>query len=372
MSDVPGIREVNTSRPAYVDQLSELAKGLNVNEKGSALVKEVVGLLNSDRSMRVTNAPVNHTEVGKPTGATGIPCLDNPDIKDKGLVGYLEKLISELRGEMDDGELKSAINGLQNAQKGFDSTNAEALKRFDESMKSMDAAAKANKGSRFLKWLGAIVSVFVAVTACVATGGVATAAVIAAAVAVGTCVLDETGVTEELTKDLSDALKDAGCSRFAADLISGIVVAVVPMVVCGVASFASAFGSAGQAVKTVGDVAEGVSKGVEATSKFAGLSAKVATLLPKVAKQTQFYLTIVSGSVGIGAGVASATASYDQSKVASTEALQIVLRQNMDDMQKWIEQILEMMEANLSKFARIVSDPIETSKEIAENMGQMA
>ncbi|MCQ2403958.1 MAG: type III secretion system translocon subunit SctE [Lentisphaeria bacterium] len=363
MSDVPGIREVKTSRPAYVDQLAEIAKGLNVNEKGSALVKEVVGLLNSDRSLRVTNAPVNNTEVGKPIGATGTPCIDRPD-SEQNKEQNLEALLGFLQLDNDERQVAFAQKRLEDQKSSLDMHHADKMKKLNKSLEEMDKAAKANLLSKIFGWLGAIVSVIVAVASCIATGGIAVGAVVGAAVALTTCILNETGTIEKGVKALADAMKKAGLSDRASQILAQLTFALGPMLVAGTASFASIKNIANIG-KMAGDLANGA-------SKFAKASAAIAKYLPKIARITGVQMGLIGAAVGINSSFANYDANKTHAKLTEMDKFFAILDQYMDETQEEIEKLLEQLEANCAAIMALLNSEIDAEKEIAGKLGQMA
>ena len=363
MSDVPGIREVKTSRPAYVDQLAEMAKGLNVNEKGSALVKEVVGLLNSDRALRISNAPVNNTEVGKSTGATGTPCIDRPD-SEQNKEQNLEALLGFLQLDNDERQVAFAQKRLEDQKGSLDRHHAEKMKKLNKSLKEMDKAANASFWSKLFGWFGAIVSVIVAVASCVATGGIAVGAVVGAAIALTTCILNETGTMEKGVKALAKAMKDAGLSDRASQILAQLTFALGPMLVSGAASFASIKNIANIG-KMAGDLANGA-------SKFAQAAATVAKYLPKIAKITGVSMGLIGATVGLHTSFISYNAGKTHAKLTEMEKFFAILDQYMRETQEEIEKLLGQIEANCSAVVALLGSEIDAEKEIAGKLGQMA
>ena len=232
MSDVPGVNERMPQRPVYVNQVSDMAKAMGLTEDAQVLAKEVAGLLASQASVRVTNtaAPAATAEVGTATGATGVPALDNPDDANQKAVD-LEKLISYLQLETDKHQAELAKERIELQKGEMDQRHAEQMDKIKESLEQMDKAARSNLATRILGWLMAAVSVAIAVAACVATGGIAVGAVAGAVVAVGMCVMNETGAMDEITEKLADALKDAGMSKEAAQIVAAVVMAVAMIVI---------------------------------------------------------------------------------------------------------------------------------------------
>ena len=357
MSDVPGVNERMPQRPVYVNQVSDMAKAMGLTEDAQVLAKEVAGLLASQASVRVTNtaAPAATADVGTATGATGVPALDNPDDANQKAVD-LEKLISYLQLETDKHQAELAKERIELQKGEMDQRHAEQMDKIKESLEQMDKAARSNLATRILGWLMAAVSVAIAVAACVATGGIAVGAVAGAVVAVGMCVMNETGAMDEITEKLADALKDAGMSKEAAQIVAAVVMAVAMIVI----SLGAGFG---------GNAIQGFVKG----------ASQAAVTATATAKSIQSGAQITAGALGIGTTVAGGVAAAEnykagelQAETTEMEKFLAVMRQQLEESQEELERILEQIQNIYSDIAAIINSAIDTETEIAQKMGQMA
>lgn len=358
MSEVPGINERATIRPAYVDRLSEMTKAMGLTEDSQVLVKEIAGLLASQPAMRVTNtaAPSYTSEVGTPTGATGVPSLDNPDTELQRTVD-LEKLISYLQLETDKQQAELAKDRIDLQKTELEQRHSEQMDKINESLKEMDKAARANTATRVFGWLMAAFAVALAVVACVATGGIAVGAVVGAAMAIGMCVMNETGATEKLTEALADALKDAGMSKEAAQIVAALTVSVA-MIALSLGS-----GAAGNAIQTA----------------VRGGAQVAMTAAMTTAQSIQGGMRIAGGVLGIGMTAASGTAAamnYQsnsiQADVTELEKFMATMQQMLEESQEELERILSQIQDIYSDISAIINSSIDTENEIASKMGQMA
>lgn len=358
MSEVPGINERATVRPVYVDRLSEMTKAMGLTEDAQVLAKEIAGLLASQPAVRVTNsaAPAATTEVGTPTGATGVPSLDNPESELQRTVD-LEKLISYLQLETDKQQAELAKERIELQKTELEQRHSDQMDKINESLKEMDKAAKANTATRVFGWLMAAFAVALAVVACVATGGIAVGAVVGAAMAIGMCVMNETGATEKLTEALADALKDAGMSKEAAQIVAALTVSVA-MIALSLGS-----GAAGNAIQTA----------------VRGGAQVAMTAAMTTAQSIQGGMRIAGGVLGIGMTAASGTAAamnYKsnsvQADVTELEKFMAAMQQQLEESQEELERILSQIQNVYSEIATIINSSIDTENEIASKMGQMA
>lgn len=345
MSEIPGINEQARQRPVYVNQAAEMAKGLGITEKSQTLVKEVAGLLGSERSVRVTSAPSMQTaEVGTPTGATGVPTLDNPDdAKAKEI--DLEKLISYLQLENDEKQAEMARERIEVQKDNLEAQHKQQMEKIQKSLDEMDKAAKTNLLSKIFGWLMAALAVVVAVVACVATGGVAVGAVVGAVIAVGSMVLNETGAMDKIIQGLSDLLQSMGMSKMAADIIASVGVTVALM--------AASLGSSAASL---------------------GASAANAT-----ARLVQTGLTIANTVIGVGStitGGVGAVNNYNagmaSAELTETEKFLALLRQQLEESQEELQAILEQIQNGYQDVVAILSSETDTQKAIAQQLGAMA
>lgn len=358
MSDVPGVNERMSQRPIFVNQVGDMAKAMGLTEDAQVLAKEIAGLLASQASVRVTNAaaPAATGDVGTATGATGVPALDNPDDANQKAVD-LEKLISYLQLETDKHQAELAKDRIALQQSEMDQRHAEQMEKIKESLEQMDKAAKSNLLTRIFGWLMAAVAVAIAVAACVAMGGVAVGAVAGAVVAVGLCILSETGAMDEITEKLAEALKDMGMSEQAAQIVAAVVMAVAMIAI----SLGAGFG---------GNAIQGLIKGA---------SQVAVTTAMATAKSIQSGAQIAGGALGVGTTLASGVAAAENYKAGMLKAettemdkFLAVMRQRLEETQEELERIMEQIQNIYSDIAAIINSAIDTESEIAKQMGQMA
>lgn len=350
-TEVPGIREISAQRPSFVNSVADFAKGLNINEKGAALVKEVVGLLASEPSLRVTNATVNQTkEVGRPIGATGTPQLDNPnDEIAKEIDGAI--IFMKICGEMNEKGYdfaKDRLNTTKNLNKAH---HENTMKDMKKSFEEMDAAAKSNKFSSIFGWLCAAIAVVIAVAVSVASGGIAVGPAVGALIAIAGCVLNQTGATQKITEAIAKGLEKLGMSKQAAQITAQIAFTVALMVA------AIACGR------------------IDGVVKLGELGKNIAQLASAIASATK--------SIMIGAGVGSALMggfnakiNYDalmaQKDLIEDDKFMAFITRMLEENSEEIQEILSTMNGVAEETADILSSETDTMNAIAMNIGQKA
>ncbi|MBQ9368647.1 MAG: type III secretion system translocon subunit SctE [Victivallales bacterium] len=351
MPETPGIREVSPFRPMATNQIADFAKGLNINEKGQALVKEVVGLLASERNVRVTNAPVNaRSETGTVNGATGIPAIDNPD-DPAAKEADLEKLLMYLQLANTEEQAKLAQERIESQKDSLATQHKERLDKIKETMEKMDEAAKASLFSKIFGWLMAAIAVVVAVAACVATGGLALGPVIGAVLAVGCMVLNETGAMEDIVKGLAEALEKMGMDKQAAQIVAQVVIAVAVLaatLACGGAGAASV---AGNSATAAAQLAQSIQKGADIAMKVIAIG------------------SVIANGVSAAKGYESGEAQAD---LTETTKILAMLRKQLEDSQEELQKILDMIQGIYSDIVAILNSETDTMKTIANQMSQMA
>ena len=345
MPETTGITNNAPFRTIFTDQFEEMTKGLNINEKGQALVKEVVGLLASERNVRVTNTPVNaRNETGTVNGPTGTPSIDNPD-DPAAKEADLEKLLMYLQLENTEEQAKLAQERIESQKEGLATQHKERLDKIKETMDKMAEAARASLFSKIFGWLMAAVAVVVAVAACVATGGLAVGPVIGAVLAVGCMVMNETGAMEKIVKGLAEAFEAMGMDKQTAQIVAQVVIAVAILaatLACGGAAAGSAVGNSSSAAV---QLAQNIQKAADIAMKV-----------------------LAVGSV-IANGV-SAAENYESGEAQAD--LTALLRKQLEDSQDELQKILEMIQGIYSDIVAILNSETDTMKTIANQMSQMA
>ena len=351
MPETSGITNNASIRTILNNQFEEMSKGLNINEKGHALVKEIAGLLASERNVRVTNAPINaRNETGTVNGPTGTPAIDNPD-DPVAKEADLEKLLMYLQLENTEEQAKLAQDRIESQKDSLATQHKERLDKIKETMDKMDEAARASIFSKIFGWLMAAVAVVVAVAACVATGGLALGPVIGAVLAVGCMVMNETGAMEKIVKGLAEALESLGMDKQAAQIVAQVLIAVAILA----ASLACCGAGAGS---VIGESADAAAKLAQTIQKAADIAMKV----------------IAVGSV-IANGV-SAAKSYEsgeaQADLTETNKILALLRKQLEESQDELQKILEMIQGIYSDIVNILNSETDTMKTITNQMAQMA
>ena len=350
MPEVPGIREVNPYKPIAINQTADFAKGLNITEKGQALIREVVGLLGSDRAVRITNTPLLRSETGTANGPTGTPAIDSPNSALSREID-LDKLLMEMELANAEEQANMAQERINVQKDTLANTHRERMDKLNKSLEKMDKAARANKFNKIFGWLMAAAAVVIAVAACVATGGVAIGPCIGALLAVGTCILAETGAMDKITEGIAKGLEKLGMSKQAAQIVAQVALAIA----ITAASLACCGAGAGAALSGTANTAQQIANGIQ---KAANIAMKVMGLV-----------SIVGNGVGSGLNYA---AGKSQAELTEMSKVLAQLRQQMEDSEEELEKILELIQNVFSGIVAILNSETETQKTIAQQMAQMA
>ena len=338
----PNIRQ--TKLP---DSGDAVAKGLGLSAKATEVVNQALSLL-SGSSVKVQNAAVRTDSTGTPTGATGVPVLDNPD--DQAAVeANLERLIAFLQLDNDERQTQMAQERIDSLKSSLKTEHEGRAKKIQKSLDDMDKAAAAQKRNKIFGWLMTALAVVAAVVACVATGGLATGAVVAAGIALTCQILNETGVMEKLTDKLAEGLQKLGMSKEAAQIVAQVAVTVA-IVAASIAAgnIGSAVSSTSAAVKAAMDVIQPILK---------------------IASGVMGGVSLVSGGVG---AYQSFQSGMSQADVKETEKFIALLKQKLEESQDELQQILDSIQALIGQLADLLSSATDTGEEIAQQIGQMA
>ena len=351
MPEVPGINTNSPNRPIFVDQTADVAKGLNLNEKGQALVKEIASLLATSRAVRISNTPaVQNGETGTVNGPTGTPSLDNPD-DEKAKEADLEKLLMYLQLENSEEQAKLAQDRINGQKDSLATTHKDRMDKLNETLKKMEKAAASAKRNKIFGWLMAAVAVVIAVAACVATGGLAAGPIIGAAIALGTCILSETGAMDKITEKLAEGLEKLGMSKEAAQIVAQVAIALVILAATLACCGAGAGAALSNTAKLSQQVAHAIQKGADIAMKMMGV------------------VSIVSNGVGAAQNYAAGRAQADLTETGKILAL---LRQQMEESQDELQKILELIQNVFSNLVAILDSETDTQKTIAQQMANMA
>ncbi|MBQ9430687.1 MAG: type III secretion system translocon subunit SctE [Kiritimatiellae bacterium] len=358
---MPDISAITPKIPNTIDQTANLGKGLGLSEKTTQIVKDVAALLGGRNVSVDTNARVDSTETGRPTGATGIPALDDPaDIKQ--IEQNLEKLLSYLQMDNEERQTEMAKDRINIQKDTLDAERKTRSEKIEKSLKDMDKAAESRKASKIFGWLMTALAVVAAVVACVATGGLAIGPVIGAGIAVACSVLNETGVMDKIVEKLASGLESLGLSKQAAQIVAQVLITVAIMAASLGAGLAGGGAAAvSNAAKGIADAAKGATVAIETMEKIRAAVA-LSTLL-----------------VGIGSTVAGGVSAYQgykaglsQADVSETEKVITALKQRLDECEEELEQILQQLQNAVAQVAELLSSATDTSDEIAHNIGAMA
>ena len=347
---------VNTAAPRTtpnVDLAASLSKGLGLSEKATQAVKEVAALL-GNRNVNVSAPAGVRSEAGTPVGATGAPVLDNPD-DEKAKEADLEKLIAYLQLENSKEQSEAAKARIESLKGQLEVEHKDRKAKMDKSLKEMDEAAASRLRNKIFGWLMTGLAILGAVVACVATGGLATGAVIGAGIALGAQILNETGVMEKIVGGLSDALQSLGMSKMAADIVAQVAVTLVIIAASLGAGFAGAGSSVTQLTSEIGKVLQNL-------AQIAKPALAIGTAIMGVA-------STVSGGVGAYQNYKS---GMSDAELKETEKYLAIIQQKMEEAEEELQKILEMIQDIVGEIAQLLSSQTETTNEIAMQMGQMA
>ncbi|MCR5413983.1 MAG: type III secretion system translocon subunit SctE [Kiritimatiellae bacterium] len=355
MSDtIPNVNTGAPQRPSYVDQADTAAKGAGISQKATQIAKEVAALLGGRGVTVSTSVSASSAqETGTPTGATGIPSLDNPDSV-KQLNANLEKLIAYLQLDNDERQAQMAKDRIEINQNDLEKQHKERIDKINESLEKMDKASKMGILGKIFGWAMAALAVVAAVAACVATGGVALGPCVGALVAVGSMVLSETGTMDKIVKGLSDLLQKAGMSKQAAQIVAQVAICAA---IIAASVGAGYLGSA---------------------SKLSGLFTTSATLQNIAQNASPVLRTVMVGMgiLGIGMGGYTAKINYDsgnaQADVSEAEKFLEIMRQRLAESEEELNQILQSLQNGISDVAELIASHTDTAASIARNIGQMA
>jgi len=329
------------------DTAEVIAKGLGITEKAAEVVNQAIGLLGAS-NVRVQNTAVRTDATGTPTGATGVPVLDNPDDA-AAAEANLERLIAFLQLDNDERQAQMAQQRIETLKSTLKNEHEGRAQKIQKSLDDMDKAAASAKRNRIFGWLMTALAVVAAAVACVATGGLATGAVVAAGLALTCQVLNETGVMEKLTKAMAEGLEKAGLSKEAAQIVAQVAITVAIVAASIVAgNIGGAAGSAAASVKAVTDVLRPILS--IATGTLGGVS-------------------LVSGGVGAYQNFRS---GLSQADVTETEKYLAIIRQKLEESQEELQQILDSIQTFIGQLADLLSSASDTGNEIAQQIGQMA
>lgn len=346
--EISNLSGIKAPVESYIDKAGEMAKGAGLSAKATDVVKSIAGIL-AGAGVTVTNKTEGTGETGKPSGATGLPALDNPDsVKNK--QELLEKLVAYLQLDNEKRQTEMAKERIESQKANLDTEHKTRADKIDETLKKMDDAEKARKASRVLSWLGAIFAVIAAVVVTIVTGGAAAGFAIAgAAFAVASLVASETGLTDKLIESIAKSMEEDGMSKNDAKLKAALIVNLSIMAI-GLALSGGALG-----VSSVASAAEGTAKLIQTIVTVANTVTGVAGL--------------VAGGVNTGL---SYKAQESQADVTELEKFLTMLQQRLEESEEELNAILQQLQNGIASLADLLSSVTDTETEIANNIGQMA
>ena len=347
MSDIsinPAILHQAAKLPDGSDAITD---GLGLSAKAAEVVNQALSLL-GETGVKIQNTAVRSDATGTPAGATGTPVLDNPDDK-AAKEANLERLIAYLQLDSDEKQAKMAEDRINLLKGTLETEHADRAKKIDKAIKDMEKAAESQKRNKIFGWIMTGLAIFAAVVACVATGGIAVGAVIAAGIALTCQILDETGVMDKAVKGLAKGLEKLGMSKQAAEITAQVAITVAILAMSLAAGNVGGFGVAiSDTVKAVTDV-----------------------LRPIVAIATGIMGAATAVSTGIGAAQ-NYEAGMDQADVTETEKFLVAIRKKLEDAEDELQQILDALQACVGNLAELLASATNTGDEIAQKIGQMA
>ena len=343
-----------------IDSKMQALSGGNA-EKAKEIYKQVAEIL-SGESVRVARGGTTGVDGNadtKTSGATNVPVLDNPDDA-KAKEADLAKLIAFLQLDNEERQTEMAKSRIEMQKATLDTEHKGRMKEIDESIKKMKDAEKSALVNRIFGWIGAVLAIAAAAVLTVVTGGLAAGFAIAgAAIAVTSLVLNETGAMDKIIEKLAEHLQEEyGMSKSEAQLAASLIVNLSIMAVslgCSIGGMVSGFTAAANGIMKLSESA---------------LS---------VARSVQTGITIANTAVSAGALAAGGvnTALTKRSEDAKADLMELekfitMLQQQLDESEEELQQLLQMIESALGKVAELIGSSTDTSREIAEKIGEMA
>lgn len=357
MAEIPNVNQQAPQRPVYTNQAADFATGAGVSQKTTEVVRDVAAILGG-RGVTVNTVADNSTvgETGKPTGATGIPVLDNP-ADPKAIEANLEKLLAYLQLDNDERQAELAKDRIETNKNSLEIEHKERKAKINESLKKMEDAAKARKASRFLSWLGAIFSVVAAIVTTVVTMG--TAAVFAwagAAVAITSLVMNETGAMDDLVEALAKHLQETyGMNSEKSKLASSLIINLSLILIGGGLSVGGMVSGAVTAAKAAADTISAVAKSVQTAVAVVGTGLTVAN--------------IATGATTTALGY---KADMAQADVQEVEKIMQELKRRLEESEEELNAIIEALQNAIGQIADLIASQTDTESEIAAKISQMA
>lgn len=340
MSNGINLNTKPVSQNSMVDQLTKMTGDSTKAKEVLSKALEVLSGANVKVTMGGDTTPT--TGERKTSGATSTPALDNPGDPAQ-VEANLEKLVAYLKLDSDERQSEMAKERIETNKATLENEYEHRKAEIQETLDKMDAAERTRKANKIFGWLMAAIAVVVAVVACVATGGIATGAVIGAVIALGCQVLNETGAMEKITDGLADCLQNMGMSKQAAQIVAQVAISAVIL--------AASLGSGFAGASALAEVAKEVATAIKVATTVIGLA------------------SLGTSAAGVYQNYKSSTAQAD---LTETEKFLTQLQQRLKESEEELKRILEMLQNAIAQVADLLSSATDTSSQIAQNIGQMA
>jgi hypothetical protein len=325
--------------------------------------------------------------------------------------GDLATLLLKLKNEIDEKQLKGALEFIKARKDQIKQKHDERIKKILEAAEESKKADKAGKWMKVLKWVGFALTVAVAIGACILTGGLATGPVVCALLAGAMLLLEKTGAMEKIMEgltwcfekafELCDKLNEFLDKTFGNSFLGsaallaacGVMPAALPVVVLAFLAKATKDSKfLGMDRKQLAQICAVITIAlitiVVARGSVAGLESRLGSTLTisrlsnlvqnsqKLAKLSR--ILTVSGEIAldataVGGGIAGGVKGYYDSKAleAQAEAKEILkfivkFQQQLKDEQDRIKELIEQMQANVSIVLEILKSEAQTREVIAK------
>lgn len=340
--------------PSQTEQAGQAGQTAQAGQTEAVSASELMGLFSAKSLTAVQSKTEDKNEIE-------IPMIDSPDVKITVKIDVV-RMTAILAIEADGEQAKNIQDLIKNDQGNIKSRNEQRMKKIEDSLKKMDEAAKASLFNKIFGWVMVAVAAIAAVALSVVSGGVALGPVIGAAIALTFQVMNETKVTEKITKAIADSIQNTfGCDKATAKMWATIVWTGVQLA----ASILGGIGAdkiAGAAMKGVG--AAGT---VLRTAKYAfnALSDNMQTVFRAVGTVTA-ELAIIGQVWSTSANYASGMAQAD---VTQFSALIKLLQQRLEEDEEMLKQLMQLLNGAPVDLEKMLGSALEAMKLIGENMG---
>ena len=299
--------------------------------------------------------------------AAEAPEIDEPEVKESEIdAADLAKLVALLKLETDEKQATEARKRIESQKSEIADRAKTRLEKIDKSLKEMDKAAKTAFFMKVFSWIAVGISIAVAAAASIATCGVALGPAIGAVIALTMQILNETGVMEDLTNAFADWLEDScHLSKETAKIVASVVIAVAQIALSLIGGYAGGVAAASSSTKAITTM-------TQAMEKFSSLLSTTVSNL----KVYALGVSLGMGLIGLCGQMASADAGYEAGMAGADlshfEALLAMLKQQLEDSEKELEELIQMLSNGPAQIAKLIESSLESKELIANNIGQMA